>query len=195
MYAKPKEACKYYGVSDNALRDWANKGKIKHITTKGGHRRYALENPELTTSNEPKSSGNKQEHKQLKIIYARVSSRKQTGDLERQKDHLREKYPTHKIITDVGSGINFKRKGFRTILEGIFKGNIKEVVVAHKDRFTRFGFELFEWIFQQHGAELICDKESTGDPQHELSEDLMAIITVFTARYHGKRRYKAAKLL
>lgn len=195
MYVKPKEACEYYGVSDNALRDWANKGKIKFITTKGGHRRYVLEQRDGKTQDSSDTTGKNQEHKQLKIIYSRVSSRKQTDDLKRQTEYLCGKYPTHTVITDVGSGINFKRKGFRGILEGIFKGTIKEVVVAHKDRFTRFGYELFEWIFQQHGANLICDKETKGDPQNELSEDLMAIITVFTARYHGKRKYKAAKLL
>jgi predicted site-specific integrase-resolvase len=192
MYVLPKEASEYYGVSDNALRMWANDGRIKHITTKGGHRRYLLESKEPTDNN---TTEEHQEHIRQKIIYSRVSSGKQRDDLKRQSEYLKSKYPDHRVISDIGSGINFKRTGFKRILEGIFKGTISEVVVAHKDRFTRFGYDLFEWIFQQHGAELICDKETTGDPKDELSEDLMAIITVFTARYHGKRKYKAEQLL
>ena len=191
MYVKPKEASKYYNVSENALRTWANKGQIKHITTKGGHRRYLL----TETKEQNKQDISKPKHKKLQIIYARVSSAKQKDDLKRQTKYLSTKYPKHKIITDTGSGINFKRKEFRKILEGVFKGTIKEVVVAYKDRFTRFGYELFEWIFQTHGAKLIYDKESNSEFQTELSDDLMAIITVFTARYYGKRKYKITKLL
>ena len=80
--------------------------------TKGGHRRYILEQTEVSEANNDDTTGNRQEHVQLKIIYSRVSSRKQTDDLKRQTKYLQEKYPSHKVITDVGSGINFKRKGF-----------------------------------------------------------------------------------
>ena len=90
-----------------------------------------------------------------------------------------------------------KEQDSKKILEGVFKGNITEVVVAHRDRFTRvgfaptrFGYSLFEWIFKQHQAILICDQKQGEEPTNELSEDLMSIITVFTARYYGKRKYK-----
>lgn len=179
MYVKPKEASKYFNVSENALRVWANNGKIKFITTKGGHRRYLLESTERTGDETEKRN----------IIYARVSSRKQKTDLERQSEYLKQKYPNHTLITDIGSGINFERPGFKRILEGVFQGTINQVVVAHKDRFSRFGFSLFEWIFQQHNSEIIYDKESEVSQQQELSDDLMAIITVFSARYYGKRKY------
>lgn len=191
MYVTPKEAVKYYSVTDNTLRIWANNRKIKYITTKGGHRRYLLE---------PKNKieiikKNLEETQQNKVIYARVSSRKQENDLQRQKEYLKGKYPDHYIITDIGSGINFERPGFKRILEGVFKGNIKEVMVAHRDRFTRFGYNLFEWIFSLYGSKIICDNRQERNQQEELSEDLMAIITVFTARYHGRRKYKTNKLL
>ena len=78
------------------------------------------------------------------------------------------------------SGINFERKGLKTILEGVFKGNIKEIVVSHRDRFTRFGYPLFEWICKQHNTILICDhQEETNNPKeaNELTEDLMSIIS------------------
>ena len=177
MYANPKEASKYYNVSEQALRSWAIQGKIKYFTTKGGHRRYSISDQEC-----------KQEPTE-KIVYARVSSKKQQGDLDRQIKFLQTKYPKHKIISDIGSGINFKRKGFKRILEGIFKGIIKEVVVSKRDRFTRFGFELFEWIFKEHNALLLSDSTSPEkSSEEELSEDLMAIITVFSSRYYGRRR-------
>ena len=183
MYVSPKQATKHYKVSDQTLRTWANEGRIKHITTKGGHRRYLLE--DIETESEPR-----------RIIYARVSSRKQSGDLDRQAEFLKTKYPTYQVITDIGSGINFKRNGFKRILEGVFNGTIKEVVVAQKDRFTRFGYELFEWIFQTHGAVLICDKvKPTESLQQELGDDLMSIITVFSSRYYGRRKYTIKDVL
>lgn len=188
MYVTPKEASKHYGVSENALRMWANEGRIKYNKTKGGHRRYVLQEPNEIYQGTKEPNGKS-------IIYSRVSSRKQQSDLERQTEYLYQKYPNHTIIPDIGSGINFERKGFKRILEEVFKGNIREVVVAHKDRFSRFGYKLFEWIFQQHGATLVCDKETANNQTEELSDDLMAIITVFTARYHGRRKYKTTGLL
>jgi excisionase family DNA binding protein len=185
MYVKPKEASKYFKVSDNTLRMWATSGKIKYITTEGGHRRYLI-NDNLNQTKQPECK---------KIIYARVSSRKQQDDLERQSNYLKSKYPEHILITDIGSGINFERTGFKRILEGVFNGGIQEVVVAHKDRFSRFGYSLFEWIFKQHNSKLLCDSESEIDETKELSEDLMAIITVFTSRYYGQRKYKNKSLL
>ena len=177
MYVRPKEACERYKVTDQCLRVWAKQGKIKYITTNGGHRRYFI------------GDEKKNEEPTIKIIYSRVSSRKQQGDLERQGEYLRDKYPEHKLISDIGSGINFERKGFKRILEGVFKRNISEVVVAQRDRFTRFGYPLFEWIFKEHNSLLICDQEE-GEQKDELQEDLMAIITVFTSRYYGKRNYR-----
>jgi len=188
MYVTPKEAIKYYKVSEQALRSWANTGKIQYYTTKGGHRRYLL--PTENTTNELGDVTGEAEQHRKKIIYARVSSQKQKGDLGRQIEFLKTKYPDYQVISDIGSGINFDRKGFKNILDGVFKGTISEVVVTHRDRFTRFGFELFEWIFQQHNSQLLSDQTDNKNAQEELSEDLLSIITVFTARYYGKRKYK-----
>ena len=181
MYVSAQIASKELNVSAQCLRTWANDGKIKYITTKGGHRRYLLEEQQIQQGK--------------KIIYARVSSKKQQDDLHRQIQFLRQKYPNHEVVKDIGSGINYKRLGFKRILEGIFTGTIQEVVVAQKDRFTRFGFDLFEWIFQQHGANLICDQKEDEQRQDELTDDLMSIITVFTARYYGRRNYQPKGLL
>lgn len=173
MYVKTKQAEQYYGVTIDTLRNWSNNGKLTTIRTKGGHRRYFIPN-----------------NKAEKIIYARVSSTKQNKDLKRQIKYLKQKYPKYTIVSDIGSGINFKRKGFQTILDKIFEGNVSEVVVASKDRFSRFGYELFESIFTKFGAKLTSIANiKYKSPEQELSEDLLSIITVFSSRYYGKRNY------
>jgi putative resolvase len=176
----PKELSKLWNVSEQTLRQWNNEGKLRAITTDGGHRRYIVD---VNQRHQQSSKKN--------YIYARVSSRKQESDLERQVEMLKAKYPNYEIVTDVASGINFKRKGLRKLLELLFNGVVNEVVVAHKDRFSRFGFELFEWIFQQHGAVLriIQDDDKDREPESELADDIMSIITVFSARYYGRRKY------
>ena len=178
-YVSSSKAQEIYKVSEQTLRDWANQDKIGFITTQGGHRRYSVVEPKKNRKN---------------IIYARVSSKKQEDDLERQVKYLKKRYPNHEIIKDIGSGINPKRLGFKHILEQLFKANIEEVVVSTGDRFSRFGTELFDWIFEQFGAKLTIHRNRKHKTsQEELAEDLMEIITVFSARYYGRRKYKDKK--
>ena len=176
VYVSAKEAQKHYGVSIDTLRNWANKGQVETFRTQGGHRRFFI--PEKTSGR--------------KIIYARVSSSKQSNNLDNQIKFLKERYPTHELITDIGSGINFKRKGFTKILDDLFSYNVEEVVVTSKDRLCRFGNELIEYIFKKFGGRLqvinTIEHESK-TPNEELAEDLLSIVTVFTARYHGSRKY------
>lgn len=174
MYVSTKKAKEYYSVSIDTLRRWAEHGKIKTTRTKGNHRRYFI----------PKEYTRKRN-----IIYARVSSSKQKVNLENQIRYLQKKYPSYELITDIGSGINFKRKGLQTILDELFKGNIKNVVVTSKDRFTRFGFELFEYIFSKFGYKIKNLNSNKIKSEEELANDLLSIITVFTARHNGRRSY------
>ncbi len=178
-YVTAEEASKYYKVCTETLIHWANNGKIELIRTEGGHRRYKI-------------SCSREHGKNYKYLYARVSSKKQEGDLERQIKYLRKKYPNYEVIRDVGSGLNFKRQGFRKILEQLFSGDIQEVVVASSDRFSRFGTrEFFCWLFEHFGGRLsILENKNYENPEQELSEDLLEIITVFSARYYGRRKYK-----
>lgn len=172
----PKELCKHFNVTSETLRLWSISGKIRCIKTKGGHRRYII--PE------------DQEHEKQYIIYARVSSNTQKYDLERQVAFLQSKYPKHQVLTDIGSGLNFKRRNFRAILESLFNGNVAEVVVAHKDRFARFGFDLFQFIFERHGSLLkVVEHDEFKEPAQELTDDILSIVTIFTARYYGQRGY------
>lgn len=179
----PKQLSKHFGVTPQTLKDWEINGTLKCNKTKGGHRRYIYTAPEVLKPNNDKSK--------KKYIYARVSSAKQARDLQRQVASLQSSYPTFEVIKDIGSGINFKRRGLVTLLDNVFGGNVSEVVVAHKDRLTRFGFELFKHIFEYFGVSITVHSD-TGieEPIAELAKDLLSIVTVFTARYYGSRTYK-----
>ena len=106
---------------------------------------------------------------------------------------MQEKYPTHQIFKDIGSGLNYNRKGLQRLLASVIKGDVKQVVVAYKDRLARFGVELIEWIIEHHGASLIVENNTVRGSEQELAEDLMAVVNVFSCRANGKRRYRKAE--
>lgn len=123
-----------------------------------------------------------------RIIYARVSSSKQTEDLERQVEALQKEYPGHETYKDIRSGLNFKRKRFEALLEQIHLGTVQEVVVSYRDRLCRYGFELFESLCRFNGTKIVVHNSSENtDCQQELSEDLLAICNFFVARNNGRR--------
>ena len=181
----PKNLAKLLNVSTETLRLWSEDGKLTTVKTNGGHRRYAYESkPEASEDDTTKK----------RFVYARVSSAKQRGDLERQVAFLQKAYPNHKIVQDVGSGLNFKRTGLRKVLEACLNRDVSEVVVAHRDRLSRFGFDLFEFLFAKCGVTItVLNDESVQEPLDELAGDLFSIITVFTARYYGARKYNLRK--
>jgi putative resolvase len=180
MKVKASEAAEFYGISLRSLRRLAHNGQIEVTQTPGGHYLYEIPSDKEGEKRDNSSPFNF-------IIYSRVSSRKQEGDLKHQTDFLKEKYPTYTSIKDIGSGINYNRPGFKSILEQLYKGNVKKVVVAHSDRFSRLGFEFFQWMFEQFGAVLESDDKST--TEDDMVGDIMEIFTVFTARYYGQRKY------
>jgi putative resolvase len=148
QYIRPEQVCKMLKVTTRTLYNWDSKGKLKSIRTKGGHRRYLLSDILSKTESLPYSPYSilapdqyhqTPEIKGRQICYCRVSTRGQGKDLERQIEYFKLQYPNHEIIKDYGSGINFKRKGFNSILDSAIKGDISEVVVTHKDRLCRFG--------------------------------------------------------
>ena len=179
---KPNQLAEKLKVSKETLRLWAEQGKLKITKTEGGHRRYIYN--EKTENKEVN----------LNFIYARVSSKKQEDDLKRQVKFLQELYPKYKVITDIGSGINFNRRGFNNIIKAVITGTVKEIVVAHKDRLCRFGYELVENLCKHFSTTITVindnDDKSTSE---ELAEDLLSIITVFTARFYRKRKYNKNK--
>lgn len=192
QFVTTKKAKEALGVSEITLRRWCDQGLIPSIRTPKGTRLYQIESF-INKQNKECQRINKEEEKQ-KICYCRVSSNNQEDDMQRQIVYMSEQYPNHKIITDIGSGINFKRKGLRTILELSCKGNVEEVVVAYRDRLCRFAFELIEWILQTNGVKLLVLNDALdSSEQSELAEDLLAIINVFNCRINGKRKYKSTK--
>ena len=186
-YVNTKKACSLYQVTPNTLRRWDKEGKIDTIRTPSNIRLYSTKIYENCISN-LESTNNKR-----KICYCRVSSRNQRNDLERQISFMQTKFPEHTIIQDIGSGINWKRTGLKTILESAMQGKLSEVVVTHRDRLCRFAFELVKWILEEQGVKLMVLNEETQSDEQELAEDLLSIIHVFSCRKMGQRRYKKEK--
>ena len=188
-YLRPEEVSKLLKVTVRTLLNWDYKGELKSVRTKGGHRRY-LESDVFTRL--PAED----QLKKIKrnICYCRVSTLGQREDLERQAQFFSTQYPQHEIIKDIGSGINFKRKGFNSILDSAVQGDIGEVVVTHKDRLCRFGFELIQRIIEGHsdGKIVVLNQEETS-PEKELVNDLLSIITVFSYRLYGLRSHSLKK--
>ena len=205
-WMSPKEASSMFGVSTATLRRWNKEGKIQARRTSGGQRRYDTTSQVVSLQNNTNNfitSKSKSNNKQSQTtedrigpkgaIYCRVSSNKQRDDLQRQIECLENQYPTYEVFSDIASGLNYKRKGLKRLLERVQKGDINEVVVAHKDRLARFGSEIIEWIISSGGANLIVQNTQIRNPEQELTEDLMAIVHVFSCRFNGKRRYKTTQ--
>lgn len=183
-YVTTREAKKVINVTNDTLRRWADSGKIPSIKTPTGQRLYDIR----------KFLSVKEEDGKQKICYCRVSSANQKDDLQRQVLFMSEKFPNHRIITDIGSGINFRRKGLCSLLDMVSKGVVSEVVVAYRDRLCRFAFELLERVFFNNGADIVVLNKSVESSENgELAEDLLAIINVFNCRVNGKRKYKKDK--
>jgi len=106
---------------------------------------------------------------------------------------MREQYPFASIVKDIGSGRYAKRRGLKSILERAMRGEQLQVVVAHKDRLARFGFELIEWIIQESGGRVVVLKQTNLSPEQELTNDLLNILHVFSCRMHGLRYEVAAE--
>lgn len=183
-YVSSQEACKLFQVSISTLRRWDNEGKIDTYRTAGKQRRYSTQ---LLTKTNNTTTNDVQKQK---ICYCRVSSTHQKNDLQRQKEYLKSKYPDYRIIQDIGSGINWKRSGLKTILELAMQKKLETVVVAHRDRLCRFAFELIQWILEKNEVKLVVLNESIYSTEQELAEDLLSIIHVFSCKQMGKRRYK-----
>ena len=174
-HVTPSEAARILGVHTGTLRRWENEGKIKAIKTPGGQRRYILPG----------------ESKSVKtVLYARVSTHSQRDDLQRQIEFLQQRYPEGEIISEVGSGLNFRRRKFIKILERVIARDVSVLVVAYPDRLVRFGFELVKWLCEQHGVELVVLNDHKLSPEAELVQDMLSIIDCFSARLYGLRKYK-----
>ena len=201
-WVKGGVAAQQLGISIKSLRVWADSGKISSIRTPGGTRLYDVERF-LAEKGERAQTGDTHTDKLTKsdtgqhddrvdIAYCRVSSAGQKADLERQVAFLHQQCPKAEIIKDVGSGLNFKRKGLEALLERALKGEVRSVTVAHRDRLCRFGFELIRWLLERQQVQLVVLNNEHQSPETEFTEDLLAIVHVFSCRFNGLRRYRKA---
>jgi excisionase family DNA binding protein len=201
VWIKVGEASKRIGVSIATLRKWADSGRIKSIRTPGETRLYDVDSFFANGSEQSvlgqtcerdEEAGTETSDRRVDIAYCRVSSAGQKADLKRQVAYLKERCPGAEIIKDVGSGLNFKRKGLKALLERALQGHIRSVTIAHKDRLCRFGFELIRWLLERQQVELVVLNNPHQSSESEFTEDLMAIVHVFSCRFNGLRRYRQA---
>jgi len=192
MKVNISKAAKFFGVSQVTLRRWEEQGKIKVERTPKGHRRYDLSSLKAS----PKHSlVNKQT-----IGYARVSSHDQKNDLATQSAVLEtfcvaNGWP-YEIIQDLGSGLNYKKKGLKKVIQGICSGAIQRLVITNKDRLLRFGSELIFSLCEEFGVEVVMiNSKEDRNIEEDLVQDVLEIITVFSARLYGLRSRKNKKIL
>lgn len=187
------QAAQMLGVSVITLRRWEQTGKITPIYTSGGHRRYEMSQLRPTFQAALPDT-------RKTIAYARVSSHDQKDDLERQKQVL-ELYCAsqgwqYELIADLGSGMNYHKKGLKRLLNQIIDGNIGRLVLTHKDRLLRFGAELVFSICEIKQVQVIIINQGEDTSfEEDLAKDVLEIITVFSARLYGSRSRKNQKLL
>ena len=129
------------------------------------------------------------------VVYYRVSSAGQKPDLQRQKQALEQfcvasGRAVDDWISDIGSGLNFSRKNFKALMDAVERGEIKEIVIGHKDRLVRFGYEWFQAFCEKHGTTLTVMNVESLSPEQEMRQDLLAIIHCFSSRLYGLRKYK-----
>jgi predicted site-specific integrase-resolvase len=185
---KPYKFAEMIGVTVKTLQRWDKDGKLK-ASRSLGDRRYYTHKQYVDYMGESNSKGGKT------IIYTRVSTANQKDDLQNQVAFLMQ-YANAKglivdeVFEDVGSGLNYNRKKWNKLIEDCMLGLIKTILVAHKDRFIRFGFDWFERFLKSNGVEIIVVNNEKLSPQEELVNDLISIIHVFSCKIYGLRKYK-----
>jgi predicted site-specific integrase-resolvase len=182
------QASKITGVTVETLREWEKVGKIQSQRTEGGHRRYDLD--QFTP-----------QENRFTIPYARVSSHDQKPDLERQMDVLmaycqEQRWELIEPIKDLGSGLNYKKKGLQRLISLILDDRVERLVITHKDRLLRFGSELIFTLCEQFGTQvIILNPRADTTFEEDLATDVLEIITVFSARLYGSRSRKNLKIM
>lgn len=189
-YVAIRNAEDFTGVNAQVLRKLFDQGIIEGYKIPSGQRMFSIRSLEKFCNI---SREDVKTTKKACYLYTRVSSKKQLDDLDRQVEYLRNispGYADYIIIKDIGSGINFKRKGLQEILDMCIQGCIQEVVVAHRDRLSRFGFDLIRIIIEKAGGIVTVINDTGNDSsEQELAEDLLSIVHIYSCRQMGKRKY------
>jgi predicted site-specific integrase-resolvase len=150
-----KKACDFYGVSANTLRRKPDNNKVAYKRSESNQRFYYI-----PIKNSPSNKSTLRT-----FIYARVSSNKQKNDLERQSKFLKDQFPDAELVTDIASGLNYKRRGLLKLVDLSNKNIAKRIIISSKDRLCRFGFELLEWLFLQNNTELLVLEQTDKSPE------------------------------
>lgn len=181
------EFAKRVGKSTSTIRRWDDEGILKAKRHPSGQRYF-------DESDVRQVLGGKFRDRKT-VVYCRVSSAGQKDDLKSQIDAM-EKYciasgvAVDEWITEVGGGMNFKRKNFLRLMDEIQQGAVSRLIIAHKDRLCRFGFDYFEHMASVNGCKIEVVNQEKLSPQQEMIEDLLAIVHTFSCRLYGLRRYK-----
>ena len=186
---------KLIGKTTQTLRNWDKDGSLKpHYITRSGYRYYSQEQLNHFLGLKSEIQLNKKT-----IGYCRVSSHKQKNDLERQIENLKTymyaKGYQFEIITDIGSGINYNKKGLNQLIDMIINSEVDKIVVLYKDRLIRFGYELIENLCNKYGTTIEIIDNTEKSEEQELVEDLIQIVTVFSCKLQGKRANEAKKMI
>lgn len=194
-----KETETLLNVSKSTLQRWDKSGKLKALRTEGGHRRYK-ESEILKLIGIEETDGEDKQNSVIVATYARCSTsdQKSHGDIDRQSERLVEysvkhKYKIEHIIKDMGSGLNDKRKGFVKLCKLVIDKKINKIIIEHKDRLTRFQYNLIEMFFNSYGVEIeLVDKKEYTE-QEELVNDMMMLIASFSGRLYSARAKENSK--
>jgi putative resolvase len=177
------------GRSVQTVRRWEAEGKLVAKRLPSGHRYFDESDVRALMGGTPV--------KRVVVVYCRVSSANQKADLASQVAAMRTfclggGIAVDQWIEEVGGGMNMKRKHFLDLVSRIQRGQVSKLVVAHKDRLMRFGFELLNHIASENGCEIVVANQELHSPQQEMVEDLMAIVHTFSCRLYGMRKYEHA---
>ncbi len=188
MY-RVKEFAKLVGKSSSTLRRWDREGKLKPKRSAGNQRYYTDADLQKALNIETETQIGKT------VVYCRVSSNNQKPELEHQIIAMEEFCRGRgecidEWISEVGGGLNFKRKKFLKLMKDIRLGEVSKVIIAHKDRLVRFSFEFIEEFASWYGCEIIVANQESLSPEEEMVKDLMSIIHTFSCRLYGLRSYK-----
>ena len=185
------DASKALGVHQRTLYNWDKKG----LLTPGNKRLYNVKKFIENKKCKKQVCTNLDDldkNKKLNLCYVRVSSNNQKDDLKRQKELMIQKYPNHLIIEEIGSGLNLNKKGIKKIIKLAIAGKINELVVAYRDRLTRFGFKLIEKLINDYSKKkiIVLNEKDKIEPEEELVNDIMSIMNVYVAKMNSLRKYR-----
>ncbi|WP_270942876.1 IS607 family transposase [Romboutsia lituseburensis] len=187
-----KEASEFLGVSVPTMRRWEKEGIITSYRTNGNHRRYDKNNLIRIKCKDDDSF-------KITVAYCRVSSSDQKQDLQMQIDNVTNYCIANgyqfKVVSDLGSGLNYNKKGLKELISLICSEEIDRIVVNYKDRLIRFGYEIIEQLCSIYNVKIeVINHTEDKSYEEELVEDVLSVITIFSSKLYGSKSHKSKKI-